>query len=508
MSMRDPGRVTMRRLNQTEYDNTVRDLLGTSLQPARIFISDSQATGFDNNGDLLGLSPVRVEQYQLAAETLATDALSGPLRARNLSCDPASGDPCVRTLLTTLGERAFRRPLSEDEIARFLQLAGKVRLAGGSPDDVVRAVLQALLMSPNFLFRAEYDLHPASLTPHLLGPYEVASRLSYLVYGSMPDEALLAAARNGKLGTAADVQSQLQRMLSDPKERFSQTFVEQWLGIRAVDTLQPDVRLFPNFNAALGASMKREAGLLFDEFIRRNLPVEQLLTANFTYLDVGLAKHYGLPEQGTDTEPVRVELTTSQRGGLLSMAAFLTATSRGNRTSPVERGRFVLDVLMCAPPPPPPSDVAMTPEEQITALSEREFLAVHRRNPTCAACHNLMDPIGLALENYDATGAWRDTDHGQKIDPSGVLPNGIAVSGPRDLSAALARDERLLSCLASGLLTYALGRSLLPSDNTYVEELAKGPRGASVGLRDMLIGIVSSEPFRMRRGEVASVGGQ
>ncbi|HXI58482.1 MAG TPA: DUF1592 domain-containing protein, partial [Polyangia bacterium] len=371
---REPGRVTLRRLNQTEYDNTVRDLLGTSSHPAATFLGDSVANGFDNNGDLLTLSPVRVDQYQQAAASLATEALTAPLRTRNLSCDPATGDTCVRTFLTTLGERAYRRPLTDDEITRYLTLAGKVRTAGGSPDEVINAVLQALLVSPNFLFKPEFDPDPTSLAPHVLAPSELASRLSYLVYASMPDDALFAAAKTGKLTTAKDLQAQLQRMLADPKSRLSQGYAEQWLGVRTVDAAQPDKALFPAFSAALGTSMKRELDLFFDEVVRQNLTVDQLLTANFTYLDDSLARHYGVPAVGNATDLTRVTLSSSQRGGLWGMGALLVATSRGNRTSPVSRGRFTLDAMMCAAPPPPPGNFMPPPETTITATDARTFL--------------------------------------------------------------------------------------------------------------------------------------
>jgi hypothetical protein len=497
----EPGRVTVRRLNQTEYDNTVHDLLGTDTHPARTFISDSQANGFDNNGDFLSLSPTRVEQYQSAADALATEALTAPLRARNLTCDPATGDTCVRTFLTTLGERAYRRPLADAEITAYLTLAGKVRTAGGSPDEVMGAVLKGLLMSSNFIFRPEIDPDPASMTPHPLAPYEMASRLSYLVYASMPDAPLFAAAKAGQLATAQDLQTQLQRMLSDPKSTFAQNYAEQWLGVRSIDTSQPDPKLYPAFSVALATSMKREVDLYFGEFVRQNLPAEQLLTANFTYVDATLAKHYGLPAV-TGTDLTRVTLATPQRGGLWGLGALLLATSRGNRTSPVARGRWTLDGLMCAPPPPPPDTVKLPSEDVITATSSRDFLAMHRNNAVCAACHSTMDPIGLALENYDAIGAWRDTDHGQTIDASGNLPDGTKFTGRGELEATLAKDPRLRACLAKSLMTYGLGRAMRDGvDAPYIDAVAKGTGAATVGVRDLLMGVVASDAFRLRRGE-------
>jgi Protein of unknown function (DUF1592)/Protein of unknown function (DUF1588)/Protein of unknown function (DUF1587)/Protein of unknown function (DUF1595) len=399
---RDPGRVTMRRLNQTEYDNTVHDLLGTSSQPALTFLSDTQANGFDNNGDLLSLSAVRVDQYRQAADALAKEALQPPLRDKLLTCDPATGDACITTFVTAFGERAYRRPLGADEVASYLDLAGKARAAGANAEELLSAVVQAFLVSPHFLFRVELDPDPASQATHALGPFELASRLSYMVYASMPDDALAASAKSGKLSDPAELTAQLGRMLADPKGRFAQNFAEQWLGVRSVDTLQPDSKLFPTFNPALGQSMQQEVDLFFDDFVRNDLPVESLLTASFTYLDDRLAQHYGVASVGAAMK--RVDLTTPQRGGLLTLGALLTATSRGNRTSPVSRGRWTLSELLCSEPPPPPADVKVPSDDVITASTARDFLAAHRQNPTCATCHNMMDPVGLALENYDAVG--------------------------------------------------------------------------------------------------------
>ena len=501
-----PGRVTMRRLNQTEYDNTVRDLLGTSQQPALIFESDSQSAGFDNNGDLLSLSPVRMDQYRQAAASLATEALAPPRRATILTCDPTTGDACISAFVTSFGERAYRRPLAADEVASYLSLAATARTAGGTPDDVVSTILQAILVSPNFLFHVELDPNPTSATPHPLSTFELASRLSYMIYASMPDAALYASAKSGRLSDPSEIQAQLSRMLVDPKGLFAQNFSEQWLGVRSVDTSQPDAVLFPTFNAALGQSMKQEVDLVFDEFVRTNLPLDSLLTTTFTYVDDRLAMHYGMPSVGAAM--TRVDLTSNpQRGGLLTMAALLTATSRGNRTSPVSRGRWTLSELLCSDPPPPPPDVVIPSEDVIDASSARDFLAQHRQNATCAACHNLMDPIGLALENYDAIGAWRTMDHGEVIDASGNMPDGTKFNGAHELEQVVANDPRYQPCVAGAVLTYALGRTLRPADQTYVNALSRASGSTAVGLRDVLTRIVVSDPFQQRQGEPVAMGG-
>jgi hypothetical protein len=495
----DPGTVTLRRLNQTEYDNTVRDLLGDTSQPALSFLSDTNATGFDNNGDLLSLSPVRMDQYRQAADALAAEALAPPLRANILTCDPTVGDACITTFVTTFGARAYRRPLTSDETTSYLSLAAQTRAAGGTPDDVVSTVLRAMLVSPNFLFLVEIDPDPTSTTPHPLGPYEIASRLSYLVYGSMPDDALFESAQSGKINDPVELQAQLTRMLADPKAIFAPNFAEQWLGVQAIQTSQPDATLFPTFTVALAQSMQQEVDFFFNDFVTNNLPAESLLTANFTYVDDRLATHYGLPSPGATM--TRVDLTGfPQRGGILGMGALLMATSRGNRTSPVARGRFTLSDLLCKAVPPPPPTVTFPPDSVITATTERAFLAAHRTNATCATCHNLMDPIGLGLENYDAIGAWRTIDAGQVIDVTGNLPDGTMFNGPRELSQALAKEAAFRPCLANAILTYATGRTLGDSDQPYVNAIAQQSSGVAVGLRDLLSRVVASDPFRQRRG--------
>jgi hypothetical protein len=251
--------------------------------------------------------------------------------------------------------------------------------------------------------------------------------------------------------------------------------------------------------------MKQEVDLFFDEFVRNNLPAENMLTATFTYLDDRLAQHYGMPSVGGAMK--RTDLTSApQRGGLLTMGALLTATSRGNRTSPVSRGRWTLSELLCDEPPPPPDTVKLPSEDVIVATTARAFLAKHRENATCAACHNSMDPIGLALENYDAIGAWRTMDHNEVIDASGNMPDGTKFSGPRELSQIIAKDPRFRPCLSGALLTYALGRSLRrDADRPYLDDLSQSTAGA-VGMRDLLSRIVASDPFRQRRGEPAMGG--
>jgi hypothetical protein len=507
----DPGRVTIRRLNRVEYDNTVRDLLGTSQTPgAATFPNDAPQIGFDNNGDLQTLAPVQFNLYLQAGQALATEALKvgSPQRAKLVTCDLATGTACAKTLITNFGLRAFRRPLTPTEVSTYVTLMATAATAGATADEQFQTVVQAILSSPNFLFRPEFDADPASLTPHVLSPYEMASRLSYMVYRSMPDDALFTAAASGALSQPAEIQAQVERMIADPKGVLAPTFAAMWLGTSAVSTQSFDATLYPGFNPTLASSMNAEVVDFFNEFLQQNEPVTQLLTANFSYLDSNLAKLYGVSAPA-GTGLVRTSLSTPQRAGLLTMAGVLSVTSLPTRTSVVKRGAWVLGQLLCAPPPAPPPDVPPFPSD-VTTGTQKEVLAMHRANPACAACHNSMDNIGLAMENYDAIGAYRTADNGVAIDASGMFTGRIAepdgtqgpsFTGAVALAAAVAADPRFPACVAQNALSYSIGRTITASDTPYLAAIAKGSNGV-LGVRDILMNVAASDTFRMRRGEM------
>jgi Protein of unknown function (DUF1592)/Protein of unknown function (DUF1588)/Protein of unknown function (DUF1585) len=381
--------------------------------------------------------------------------------------------------------------------------------AGASADEQFQTVLEAILVSPHFLFRPELDPDPAGTTAHLLAPYEVASRLSYAVYRSMPDQELFDSAKAGKLAETADLRAQLERMLASPKNAFGTTFPAQWLGTSGIATESFDPDLFPKFNPALAASMAGEVTSFFGELLQKNGPVSDLLTANFSYVDASLAALYGIPAPA-GSGLIRTTLSTSERGGLLTMAGVLSVTSYPTRTSLVRRGAFVLSQLLCAPPPAPPPDIPPFPEGEITATTQRGILAQHRAIKACAACHDSMDNIGAAMENYDALGAYRTQDAGQTIDASGSFtgaiaePNGGAgptFSGTRELAAVVAADPRFAPCIAQNVLSYSLGRSVRPADQAYLQDIAKPSSGSALGVRDILLNVVASDTFRMRHGD-------
>jgi hypothetical protein len=513
----DPGRVTIRRLNRAEYDNTVRDLLGTSQTPgATTFPDDVPQLGFDNNGDLQTLSPLQFTLYQQAAESLAAEAMTvgSAERAALVTCDLTTGTACAQTLITSFGARAFRRPLTSTEVTTYLGVMTAAAAEGATTDVQFRTVIERMLQSPNFLFRPELDPNPTSLTPHLLNPYETASRLSYMIYRSMPDATLFAAAAAGELSTPALVQAQAQRMLADTKSAFATTFATMWLGTAEVATQTFDATLFPEFSTSLATSMLGEVNSFFNEFLLQNEPVTGLLTAKFSYIDSNLASLYGI-QAPSGTGLTRTTLNTPERGGLLTMGGILSITSFTNRTSIVRRGAWVLSQLLCAPPPPPPPNVPPFPTT-VTSGTQEQILAMHRANPVCAACHDSMDNIGSALENYDAVGAWRTTDDGLPVDVSGVFTGPIAEPdggtgasfvGGIALENAVAADPRFVPCVGQNVMTYGLGRALQTNDTPYLAQITTPTGSGALGVRDIVLSVVANDTFRMRRGDNTTLDG-
>jgi hypothetical protein len=521
----DPNRVTIRQLARAEYDNTVHDLLGTSQTPgATTFPDDVPALGFDNDGDLQNMTPVLFTLYQQAAESLAAEVMTvGSAERASLDsiagCSLASGASCAQSFITNFGLRAFRRPLTAAEVTNFVTLMSTAASDGATTtDQQYQTVIEAFLQSPNFIFKPEIDANPTSLTPHLLSPYETATRLSYMVYRSMPDQGLFSAAAAGTLATVSDLQTQLTRMLADPKAAFAPTFVSEWLGTSVVATQTFDSTLFPQFSASVAASMGDEVNDVFTAFLQSNEPLPNLLTTKSSYIDSNLASLYGIPAP-SGTGLTLTTLDTPQRGGLLTMAGVLSVTSYPTRVSAVKRGAFVLSQLMCAPPPAPPANVPPFPTGTVTGTMA-QILAAHRTDPSCAACHASMDPIGLSMENYDAIGVWQTTENGLAIDASGsftgqiaepTLPTGAmgptftGVAGPNGLEAAVAADSRYVPCVAQNALTYAIGRALQPTDTPYLTQITTPTQaGAVLGMRDVLMNVVANDTFRMRRGDTTT----
>lgn len=498
----------LRRLNRTEYANTVRELLGPGARTAQEFPADDQVGGYDNNAQVQGVSPLLLEKYAQAAEELVQSALASTNpegRARVLTCDfsGANEEACGRDILTRFGRRAWRRPLSSEEVTRLNGLVRASRAAGDSFEVALGVGLQAILTSPHFLFRVELDPVPGARDVHPLGDLELATRLSYFLWSGPPDEALLTVAEAGKLREPAELERQARRMLADPRaQALVDNFGGQWLRTRALTHAQPSPSLFPTYAAAqLGPAMAAETGLVFAEFLREDRSVLDLLDADFTYVNAALAAHYGLP--GTfSPDPkqfTRVSLPAQgQRRGLLTHGSILTLNATPTRNSTVKRGKWVLGQLLCQEPPPPPPDVPLLPSGPVSG-SLRERMEQHVSNPACSGCHGSMDPIGFALEHYDAIGAWRATDGVYPIDARASFPDGRSFNGALELGSVLKEDPTLPDCVVRHVFTYAMGRQPEGVDEQTLAGLSRTFKDRGYRMRELLVQVVLDPAFRNRR---------
>jgi hypothetical protein len=414
---------------------------------------------------------------------------------------PGDEEACAKRNLAALMRRAYRRPVVDADVERVMPFYRQAR-GEGDYDAGVEAALSAILVSREFLFRVERD--PAGVAPHTayaLGDLELASRLSFFLWSSIPDEELLAVAERGELHRPEELARQARRMLADPRSRsLVSGFAGQWLHLRNLDSITPDGRLFPDFDDNLRQAMRRETELLFDEVMRRDRSVTELIKPDHAWLNERLAKHYGIPNiYGTRFR--RVEMGTGgERGGLLRQGSILTVTSYATRTSPVLRGKWILENLIGMPPPPQPPNVPALEDNTVSAsLPMRERLAQHRANPACASCHKLMDPVGFALENFDAVGRWRTTEEGRPVDAAGGAPDGSEFVGVGGLEEALVkRPEMFVGTLTEKLLTFALGRGVEYYDGPAVRRIVREARGKDFRFSALIEAIVTSTPFRMR----------
>jgi mono/diheme cytochrome c family protein len=656
----DPGRVTIRRLNRAEYNNTIHDLLGIGLKPADDFPSDDVGGGFDNIGDVLSLPPLLMEKYLAAAERIAeevivTDAsqfaksqfrfrdrLSGEGSAQydsnqsvrrwtiystgsvfadfdfrrdglytlrvvamgqpagdeppqlelrvdgqkvkvfdvnavgtrsryeikwnvaggthRLSAhflndfeDPAAGDPkrrdrnlivdalevdgpldprvedfpaahrrfmvqspksnvqgqpaaasvseAAQANLEPLLERAFRRPVTTTEVASFARLVERSVEQGDSFEQGMQVALTGVLVSPHFLFRVEGggEGGPA-IRP--VGDYELASRLSYFLWSSMPDDELFALAGKGTLHDDGVLEQQVTRLLKDPRcEALVQNFVTQWLNLRLLDNVAPDPQVFPNFDNGLKTAMRRETELFAAAIIREDRSVVDFLTGRFTYVNERLAQHYGITNvQGSEFQ--RVNFADTRHSGVLTQASVLTLTSNPGRTSPVKRGKWMLENILGSPPPDPPPDAPDLDAVQKAKPNAtlRQQLEIHRENAVCASCHKTMDQLGFGLENFDAIGRWREKDGGFAIDSSGELPGGAKFNGPLSLAKVLdRRRSEFVRCLAEKMLTFGLGRELAVQDRCAVDKILDQVESHEFRFSALVTAIVKSDPFRLTK---------
>jgi mono/diheme cytochrome c family protein len=446
----------------------------------------------------------RVEIEGPFGATVPVDAVS---RRAIFVCEPkrpAEERSCAERILTRLTRRAFRRPVTAPDIAPILAFYEKGRADGDFNRGIQRG-LERLLVSPEFLFRAERQQPGAKPGMAVnVSDLELASRLSFFLWGSIPDDALLNLAAAGRLRAPGILEQQVQRMLADPRSSaFINNFFGQWLFVRNVALAQPDPKAYPEFDDNLREAFQTETRMLIENMVREDRSAVDLLTADYTFLNERLARHYGIPGvYGSHFR--RVSLPDERRRGVLGHGGTLTALAYAHRTSPVVRGKWLLENILGSPPPPPPANVPPFPEENGAGQPRtvREKMEQHRRNPVCAACHSVMDPLGFALENFDGIGKWRETDAGSPVDASGVLPSGSKFSGPADFRAALLREQdTFVQTMTSKLLTYAMGRGTEPFDMPAVRKIVRESQAKDYRWSALILSVVKSVPFQMRRSE-------
>ena len=473
--------------SHAERDDLIKPFLRTTID------------GLDVTGD------PSLDRLSVEGPFKATGPGDTPSRENIFICRPSPGQdelPCARKIISTLLRRAYRRPIEDADLETPLSFYQRQRNAKGKFDAGIEAALQFILASPEFLFRFEAD--PRDLAPlsvYRISDIALASRLSFFLWSSPPDEELLTLASQSKLRERPVLEKQVMRMLADPRANaLINNFAAQWLFLRNLKNFAPDPENFPDFDDNLRQSMEQETRLFFQSIIREDRSAMDLLTANYTFLNERLARHYGIPNvYGNQFR--RVTLNTPERRGLLGQASILAVTSYPNRTSPVQRGKWVLTNLLGIPPTPPPPNVPPLKESAMGApKSVRERMEQHREDPVCAGCHKVMDPIGFALENFDAVGRWRDNDEGSRIDPSGTLYNGAHVDGVAGLQAMLSSQPDVFTgVLTEKLLTYALGRGTQYYDMPAVRGIVNEARDRDYRFSGIVLGIVESTPFQMKR---------
>lgn len=507
MFPKDPGRVLIHRLSRLEYNNTIRDLLGVDTNPADKFPADGGGgAGFDNIAETLFVPPILMERFLAAADEILAAAKPERIFVAKPSFLTSERSAALK-IISHFAPKAFRRPSDKTELKDLAALYDHGRRQGLDYESSVKLALKAVLVSPNFLFRVESER--ASTEPYRISDFELASRLSYFLWSSMPDEELFNLAAKDRLHDPEILRAQTRRMLLDPKGRtLADNFAGQWLRVRELGTTaQPDTRRFPKFTTELRDAMVQEPLALFHSILREDASLLDLIDCDYTYVNETLAAHYDIPGvAGTALQ--RVSLTNHNRGGVLGMGAVLALTSYPLRTSPVLRGKWVLEEILGTPPPPPPPEVKTLPRDDSPkgGLTFRQQLEKHRADPSCASCHKRMDPLGLGLENFDAIGAWRAEVKGVAVDSSGVLVTGEAFQGPIELKKLLMeRRDLFVRNLTEKMLSYALGRGLDYFDAPVVKEIARTVAANNYRSSVLVTEIVRSYPFQYRRAEPAAI---
>jgi cytochrome c551/c552 len=461
------------------------------------------------HADLPGYTSLpHLRELNVIGPTKVTGISDTPSRRAILACRPASAAdeiPCAKKVIAKIARLAYRRPASESDLEDLLSFYQKGRNQGGDFDAGIQTVVQTILSDPEFVFR--FERTPANAAPgtnYRISDLELASRLSFFLWSGPPDDALITIAAQNRLHDPAALEQQVRRMLHDPKaESLSKVFAYQWLHLQNLNDVQPDAFLFPNFEKNLAASMSRETELFFDSIVREDRGILELINANYTFVDEILAKHYGIPNV-LGARFRRVALTDENRFGLLGQAGILTLTSVSNRTSPVQRGKYVMQVLLGTPPPPPPPNIPLFKEadENSKPQSVRERMELHRKMEPCHSCHQLMDPIGLALENFDGIGQWRALDSGIPIDATSKMFDGSALNGPASLRQAILNHSGVfINTFTENLLAYGLGRVIDYREMPVVRSIEADAAREGNRFSSVVLAIVKSTPFQMRRAE-------
>ncbi|MGP0063986.1 MAG: DUF1592 domain-containing protein [Isosphaeraceae bacterium] len=503
--VRDPGPSVIQRLTRRQYNNTIRDLLGVDTHPADAFPADGGGGGgFDNNASTLFVPPILMEKYLAAA----TDVLLKADPARYIAARPGAGlskDEAARRSIAAFARRAFRRPERSDEVERLMRLFRRAGERGDGFEAAVRLSLRAVLVSPSFLYLVENDRTDVEGL-YRVTDHELACRLSYFLWSSMPDGELSTLADAGRLHDPDVLALQVRRMLADPKSRaMAEDFAGQWLRVGSLaDLAEPDKRLFPEYTPELRDAMVEEAASFFHAILREDRPIVELLDSYYTFLNERLARHYGI-DGVTGPDFRRVELKDRRRGGVLGMAAILTLTSYPRRTSPVLSGKWVLEELLGTPPPPPPAMVKSLPtDDRIrNGLTFRERLEQHRKKAECASCHARLDPLGFGLENFDVLGRWRDDVQKKPVDASGKLTTGEEFTGAVALKTILVETKRELFVrnLADRMLSYALRRGVEYYDAPTIKQIMADLVAKDYRAATLVTAVVESLPFQYRRNQ-------
>jgi hypothetical protein len=496
----NPGSAPLRRLTQSEYNNTVRDLLGDTTQPANSFPPDQQVGDFSNTATALTVPPLLAQGYETAAEALATTAVANLTSL--LPCAAAADDACAQTFIQTFGQRAYRRPLTSDEQTGLFGLytANKTAI---DFNHGIQSVIEAVLQSAQFLYRVEFgDVSMAQGTVVPVAPYEMASRLSYFLWDSMPDDQLLAAAAANQLGTTDQVMTQARRLLQDPKAHPAvEEFFNQWLTLNQLPGVAKDPVTYPEFTSTLQTGIQSET-LAFVDWVlwQSDARLPTLLTSPVSFVNQEIAAVYGVPGI-TGTTLQQVTLDSTERAGFLTQLSMMTLLGKPDRSSPVLRGKFVRDHLFCQTIAPPPANIVITPPTVMAGVSTRQAFVMHDAVQPCKSCHTLMDPIGFGFESFDGVGKYRTEDQGQPVDASGTL-SGTDIdgtfNGAVDLAHKLTQSQEVSDCVTTEWFRYAFGRGETADDSCSLTAMKQAFTSAKLDIRELLVAVTQTDAFRYR----------